>query len=68
MLFRQFTSLAILSITSLLTVCLAGTANAETPITKIKVACVGDSITFGSGIADRDNVQLSRPVAETSWR
>ena len=54
MLFRQFTSLAILSITSLLTVCLAGTANAETPITKIKVACVGDSITFGSGIADRD--------------
>ena len=55
MLFRQFTSLAILSITSLLTVCLAGTANAETPITKIKVACVGDSITFGSGIADRNN-------------
>ena len=30
-------------------------ANAEPAAKKIKVACVGDSITFGAGVADREN-------------
>ncbi len=67
--FRQFTSPRHpLSITSLLTVCLAGVTHAETPAAKIKVACVGDSITFGSGIADRENAsypaQLQKLLGE----
>ena len=33
----------------------AAYAQAETPAAKIKVACVGDSITFGAGVADREN-------------
>jgi len=68
MTYRQFTSLTILSLTSLLTVCLAGVTHAETPAAKIKVACVGDSITFGSGIADRENAsypaQLQKLLGE----
>lgn len=65
---RQYISLSILFIAGLLNLGSLPEAYAETPATKIKVACVGDSITFGSGIADRDNAsypaQLQKLLGE----
>ncbi|MDB4055821.1 glycoside hydrolase N-terminal domain-containing protein, partial [Akkermansiaceae bacterium] len=52
MLFRQSTCLILISLTSLLSLGLSSTSHAQAAAAKIKVACVGDSITQGSGIKD----------------
>jgi len=52
---RPSAYLILLSLASLLSIGLTSTSHAQAAAAKIKVACVGDSITFGSGIADRDN-------------
>ena len=49
---RQSTCLVLISLTSLLSLGLSSTSHAQAAAAKIKVACVGDSITQGSGIKD----------------